>query len=179
MPPLLSIVGRSGSGKTTLIEQLVAALVARGQRVVVVKHHGHTETADRPHKDTWRVRAAGAAAAVLASRVEVAVFRTVTAPPRLADLYAAYGTDADVVLAEGFHLEPGPKVEVWRRAVSPAPLCLGDPELRAVVTDDPLAAAIPRLAPGDVAGLLAVVDALPEPRATPAGPPGDARPGSR
>jgi molybdopterin-guanine dinucleotide biosynthesis protein MobB len=160
MPLVLSIVGRSGSGKTTLIERLTAELTRRGRSVVVIKHHGHTETADRPHKDTWRVRAAGAVAAVLASDVELAVFRTLARPLRLAELVAAHGAGADVVLGEGFSREPGLKVEVWRRAVSPAPLSLADPELRAVVTDDEVATAVPRIAPADLPALIALIDSL-------------------
>ncbi|HEY3356052.1 MAG TPA: molybdopterin-guanine dinucleotide biosynthesis protein B [Polyangia bacterium] len=160
MPPVLSIVGHSGSGKTTLIERLAAALAERGRRLVVIKHHGHAATADRPHKDTARVRAAGAVTAVLASSVELAVFRNLSRPLGLAELVAEYGAGADVVLCEGFHLEPGPKVEVWRRAVAPAPLCLGDPALLALVTDDPVDAPVRRVALGDVPALLALLGSL-------------------
>ena len=158
MPSVLSIVGHSGSGKTTLIERLVAALAARGRRVVVIKHHGHTATADRPHKDTARVRAAGAVAAVLASRVELAVFRDLHQPLSLAALVAAHGADADVVLCEGFHLEPGPKLEVWRRAVAPAPLCLAGPELLALVADAVIESPVRRISPADLPSLLALLE---------------------
>jgi molybdopterin-guanine dinucleotide biosynthesis protein B len=159
MPSVLSVVGHSGSGKTSLIERLVRALAARGRDVVVIKHHGHARSVDPPHKDTARVRAAGARVAVLASSVEVAAFHVPAQPPRLAALIAAYGAGADVVLCEGFHTEPGPKLEVWRRAVSAAPLCLEDPELIALVTDDVIEGAARRIAPDDLAALLALVGA--------------------
>jgi molybdopterin-guanine dinucleotide biosynthesis protein B len=160
MPTPLLVVGRSGSGKTTLLERLVRALADRGLRVVVIKHHSHALAVDRPHKDTARVRAAGAATAVLASAIEVVTFRTVAAAPRFADLVAAHAADADVVLGEGFSQEPGPKLEVWRRAVSPAPLCLGDPELAAIVTDDEVEAPVPRIGFADLGAVLELMAGL-------------------
>jgi molybdopterin-guanine dinucleotide biosynthesis adapter protein len=154
VPTPLLIVGRSGSGKTTLLERLVRALADRGRRVVVIKHHCHDSTVDRPHKDTARVRAAGAASAVLASAVEVVTFRTVTATEPFAALVAAHAGDADVVLGEGFSRDPGLKLEVWRRAVAPEPLCLGDPELKALVTDDEIDAPVPRIPSADLDAML-------------------------
>ena len=160
MPTPLLIVGRSGSGKTTLLERLVRALADRGLRVVVIKHHCHASTVDRPQKDTARVRAAGAVSAVLASSVEVVTFRTVTEAPPFADLVAAHAGDADVVLGEGFSQAPGPKLEVWRRAVAPAPLCLGDPELKALVTDDEIDAPVPRIASADLGAMIELMARL-------------------
>jgi molybdopterin-guanine dinucleotide biosynthesis protein MobB len=156
VPTPLLIVGRSGSGKTTLLERLVRALSDRGLRVVVIKHHCHASTVDQPRKDTARMRAAGAARSVLASAVEVVTFRTVQAEPPFAELVAAHAADADVVLGEGFSQAPGPKLEVWRRAVAPAPICLGDPELAALVTDDEIDAPVPRIAFADLGAMLAL-----------------------
>jgi molybdopterin-guanine dinucleotide biosynthesis protein MobB len=160
VPVPLLIVGRSGSGKTTLLERLVRALSDRGLRVVVVKHHCHASAVDQPHKDTARVRAAGAVSAVLASTVEVVTFRTVTGEPPFADLVAAHAADADVVLGEGFSEAPGPKLEVWRRVVAPAPICLHDPELRALVTDDEIDAPVPRIPFADLGAMLALMERL-------------------
>jgi molybdopterin-guanine dinucleotide biosynthesis adapter protein len=154
MPLPLIVVGRSGCGKTRLLERLVRALADRGLRVVVIKHHGHAQTVDRSHKDTARVRAAGAVTAVLASAVEVVAFQTVAAEPSFADLVAAHGVNADVVLGEGFHQEPGAKIEVWRREVTPAPLCLGAPDLKALVTDDEIETPVPRIGTGDIGAVL-------------------------
>ncbi len=160
MPRPIAIVGYSGSGKTALIERLCTAYAARGLRVAVIKHHGHTRSADRPHKDTARVRAAGAEVAVLASSAELAVFRTLHAAPRLADLVAEHARDAEVVLCEGFHTQPGLKLEVYRRAVAPLPLCLGDPDLCALVSDDEVETLVRRIASDDLASVMALLTDL-------------------
>ncbi len=50
--PIVAIVGRSGSGKATFLEKLIAESKARGWRVGVIKHHGHTTSLDQPGKGT-------------------------------------------------------------------------------------------------------------------------------
>ena len=64
---LFGIAGYSGSGKTTLMEKLLPRLTARGLRVSVVKHAHHDFDIDRPKKDSYRHRQAGAAEVLLTS----------------------------------------------------------------------------------------------------------------
>ena len=61
MPPVVGFVGASGSGKTTLITAVLPPLRARGLRVAVLKHAHCGFDMDRPGKDSFRVREAGAA----------------------------------------------------------------------------------------------------------------------
>jgi molybdopterin-guanine dinucleotide biosynthesis protein MobB len=58
--PLIGFVGFSGSGKSTLIKRLVASLSAKGWRVGYLKHDGHKFSVDKPGKDSFIVREAGA-----------------------------------------------------------------------------------------------------------------------
>jgi molybdopterin-guanine dinucleotide biosynthesis adapter protein len=58
--PVVGFVGASGSGKTTLIVQVLPALLAEGLRVAVLKHAHCGFDMDRPGKDSYRVREAGA-----------------------------------------------------------------------------------------------------------------------
>lgn len=62
------IVGSSGSGKTTLMEKVIPYITACGLKVSVIKHTHHDVDIDRPGKDSFRHRSAGAAEVLLSSR---------------------------------------------------------------------------------------------------------------
>ena len=57
---LLGIVGWSGSGKTTLVEKLLPLLAGHGLKVSTIKRSHHGFDVDKPGKDSWRHRKAGA-----------------------------------------------------------------------------------------------------------------------
>lgn len=57
---VFGFTGRSGSGKTTLIETLIPIFNSMGLSVSVIKHTHHHFDVDRPGKDSWRQRHAGA-----------------------------------------------------------------------------------------------------------------------
>ena len=63
---VFGIAGYSGSGKTTLLEKLLPQLTARGLKVSVIKHAHHGFDIDRPGKDSYRHREAGASEVLLA-----------------------------------------------------------------------------------------------------------------
>jgi molybdopterin-guanine dinucleotide biosynthesis adapter protein len=135
---LLGVVGWSGSGKTTLLEHLVAALVARGMRVNIVKHSHHDVLIEPPHKDSARLRAAGAAEVMLASPHRIAIVRELRAEqePPLSALLPRL-SPADLTLVEGYKWEPIPKLEVHRPALGQPPVYPDDPHVVAVAADVP------------------------------------------
>lgn len=145
---LVVVCGPSGVGKTTLVEQMVADLKSRGQRVSVIKHAHQRFDIDRPGKDSWRHREAGATEVLVASSQRLALLREyeLEGLPGLHQLVAEL-SPVDWVLVEGFKHTDWPKVEVWRAALGQAPLYPDDPFVTAVATDTP--------------------DALPEPTARP------------
>ena len=57
---ILGLRGWSGSGKTTLLVNLIPELTRRRLRVSTVKHAHHGFDLDRPGKDSFRHREAGA-----------------------------------------------------------------------------------------------------------------------
>ena len=67
MPPVVSFVGKPDSGKTTLLEKLIPELNRRGYRVGTIKHHVHQFEMDKPGKDTFRHKQAGARVVALSS----------------------------------------------------------------------------------------------------------------
>lgn len=112
------MAGPSESGKTTLVEKLLPALARRGVAAATVKHHRGPVEVDRPGKDTWRHRRAGARATFFVTDAEVVGFWD--RPPDLApaDLLALCPPDVDLLLVEGFKgLTGHPRIEVLRGAV--------------------------------------------------------------
>ncbi len=154
MPPIVSVVGRSDAGKTTFLEKLIPALKARGLRVAVVKHDSHGFEMDRPGKDTWRLRQAGADATMISSPRQMALIRTgLEREMSLDDLADLVGDSVDLVLTEGYKSGDKRKIEVSRRAVADGELLCGPGELLAVVADGPRPVDVPQFALDDAEGV--------------------------
>jgi len=64
---VFGFAGWSGSGKTTLVERLIPEFTARDLRVSVIKHAHHGFDLDKPGKDSWRHREAGATQVLMLS----------------------------------------------------------------------------------------------------------------
>jgi molybdopterin-guanine dinucleotide biosynthesis adapter protein len=148
--PIFGIVGWSGSGKTTLLEYIVQHLAARGLRVNVIKHSHHDLILEPAHKDSARLRTAGAAEVMVASPFRFAIVHELRGAPEpgLAEQVARLAP-ADIILVEGFKWDPIPKLEVHRPSLGQAPLYPNDPHIVAVACD----AALPADLPGTVKSL--------------------------
>ncbi len=113
------VAGPSGSGKTTLVERLVAALAVRGIACATAKHHRGAVEVDRPGKDSWRHRRAGARATFLVTDAEVTAFLDRPVDFSIGDLARLCPADVRLLLVEGFKGISGhPRVEVVRRGVA-------------------------------------------------------------
>ncbi len=135
---VVGIMGWSGSGKTTLIEGLIPVLTRKGLTVSTVKHVHHEVDLDRPGKDTYRHRSAGAQEVILASRHRLALLREHRGDePDLAEVLARLAP-VDLVLVEGYKRDRHAKIEVWRAATGQPPLQPADPTVRAFATDGAL-----------------------------------------
>ena len=132
---IFGIAGYSGSGKTTLIERVLPLLAARGLKVAVIKHTHHDFDIDRPGKDSWRAREAGAVAVLLSSDHRTAVLTEHRdMPPRLVDLLDKL-PPCDLVLVEGYKREAIPRLEVHRAETAKPWLFPDDPNILAVASD--------------------------------------------
>ena len=140
-PRCLHIIGRKNSGKTTLVVDLVQELTRRGLRVGTIKHTHHHHELDTPGKDSYQHREAGAAIVGILAPQMTAIFtppvKNETPEARFSALVTSMH-HCDLVLVEGGQQLEGLKIEVWRSAVTEAPLAAHDTSLAALVTDDDL-----------------------------------------
>jgi len=135
---VLGIAGWSGSGKTRLITRLIPTLIERGYSVSTIKHaHQHFEI-DRPGKDSYEHRVAGANEVLVSSVKRFALIRELRGAPELglAELLAQLAP-VDLVLVEGYKHGGHAKLEVHRVANGKALLFPTDATIRALVSDLP------------------------------------------
>lgn len=153
MPPIICIVGRSETGKTTLLEKLIRDLVGRGYRVGTVKHAAKDFDIDQDGKDSWRHKRAGAHAVIVSSPAKIAIVKDTTRDQPLNSLSSQYLHDVDIVLTEGYKREKKPKIEVVRGLIYSKPVCTGDENLVAIVSDIPIDVGVPRFDLDDATAL--------------------------
>ena len=153
MLPIVCVVGASDSGKTTFLEKLIPELSGRGYRVGTVKHDAHGFEMDREGKDTWKHRKAGAETIAISSPGQVATIRATGEEMELAEVAARYFWNEDLVITEGYKSSHYPKIEVFRKAIEPTPICGPKDNLMAFVSDDAMQADVPKFRFDDVAGV--------------------------
>lgn len=153
--PVIGFVAPSGTGKTTLLQKLVPALRRRGRRIGYLKHAHHDFEVDRPGKDSFEIRAAGALQVLLASAdrwVLQSVREASGQDPDLEEMLARFDPgQIDLILVEGFKYSAFPKLEVHRAILGKPYLYPADPDIRALITDGmaPAGAHPPLLPLGD------------------------------
>ncbi|ACA17680.1 molybdopterin-guanine dinucleotide biosynthesis protein B [Methylobacterium sp. 4-46] len=135
---VIGLAGWSGAGKTTLLRRLIPALTGRGLRVATLKHAHHAFDVDRPGKDSYLHREAGAGEVIVSSARRWVQIHEV-GPGREASLAELLGrlSPCDLALVEGFKREAHPKLEVFRAANGRPPLHPEDPRIVAVASDVP------------------------------------------
>jgi molybdopterin-guanine dinucleotide biosynthesis protein B len=136
--PILGFAAASGTGKTTLLKSVIPALRAEGLRVGVIKHTHHDVEMDRPGKDSYDLRQAGASPVLLASHSRRVILwdRESPSDPRLLEEIAFLEPlGLDLVLVEGFRHEQFPKIEIHRALLGHPLLYPDDPSIIALVSD--------------------------------------------
>jgi len=118
--PVLGIAAFSGTGKTQLLTQLIPALKQAGIRAGVIKHAHHDVDVDKPGKDSYEIRHAGATPVVLASdkRIAVMIEKAQAQPsdPQQLLSYIAPET-VDLVLIEGYKELAHDKLFLFRHEI--------------------------------------------------------------
>lgn len=154
---LLGLAGYSGSGKTTLIESLLPLFKANALSVAVIKQSHHDVEVDKPGKDSWRHRQAGASEVLLTSPHRWMLVHELGthAEPSLDD-HLARLSPCSLVLVEGFRHGAHPKLEVHRDALGQPWLYPDDPHILAVIGDPP-PSSISHFALDDIHGIYAFI----------------------
>ena len=151
-PPIVSVVGFSGSGKTTLLEKLIRELASRGYRVGTIKHDIHGFEMDKPGKDSWRHKNAGASTTIISSPHQIGMVMDVDHDHDPTDLKRFFG-NVDIVFTEGYKRGDKPKLEVFRHDIHQEPLCKNDAHLIAFISDTLIDLGVPHFLLNDIEGL--------------------------
>ncbi len=154
----IGFIGYSNTGKTTLFEKLIPLFSARGMKVAAVKNAHHGFDMDRPGKDSYRYREAGAAQVLIATGQRWALLtETPQGHASLDDLIAQLAP-CDLVIIEGFKSEGRiPRIEVRRTTNTEPPLFPSDPNVIAVAADHPVDTRLPLLDLNDPATIAAFI----------------------
>ncbi|VCU70155.1 Molybdopterin-guanine dinucleotide biosynthesis adapter protein [Pigmentiphaga humi] len=163
MTRVIGFAGWSGAGKTTVLAALIPVLKDRGYRISTLKHAHHHFDVDKPGKDSYRHREAGASEVLVASGRRWALMHELRdeAEPRLDELLRLF-SPVDFILVEGFKRDPHVKIEIYRESNRKPWLYPEDPGIEALVSDaaPPGGAALPVVAPHDLGAIAALVERL-------------------
>jgi len=135
---VFGIVGWKNAGKTSLMTRLVTWFTEHGVETSTIKHAHHDFDVDKPGKDSYLHREAGAREVLVASAHRFALMHELRgAPePELPDLLARL-SPVPLILVEGFKKHPHPKIEVWRAGGQTPLVAENDATVVAVATDVP------------------------------------------
>ncbi len=145
--PLLGFAAYSGTGKTTLLEALLPKLTAAGLRIGLLKHAHHDFDVDKPGKDSYRLRKAGASQMLIASRNRHALMtETPDAEAKFDYLLTRFDAEKlDVILVEGCKNIAFPKIELHRAEVGKPWLYPHDENIMAIAADEMVETDLPQM----------------------------------
>lgn len=159
--PVLGFAAYSGTGKTSLLVKLLPLMKLQGLRVAMVKHTHHDFDIDKPGKDSYELRKAGASQVLIASDRRSAVLTEYEEQqePDLATLIARLDLEnIDLILVEGYRHLPFAKIELHRPSIGKALIYPNDDSVVAVASDEDIETGdLPLLnlnAPDEIAGFV-------------------------
>ena len=137
--PILGFAAFSGTGKTTLLCKLIPLLKKSDLRVGLIKHSHHNFEIDKPGKDSFKLREAGASPVMLVSshrRAIITEFNPTIEPDLDEQLKHFDQSELELILVEGFKAENFPKIELYRPTLQKPLLFPHDPNIIAIATDE-------------------------------------------
>ena len=133
------LAGWSGSGKTTLAVNLLKELRKNKFTVSTIKHTHHKFDLDKPGKDSYSHREAGASEVMIASSTRWALLHELAnkSEPDVKDLIRRM-SPVDLILIEGFKSYLHPKLEIYRPSLNKPLLASHDSSIVAIASDGQL-----------------------------------------
>lgn len=156
---IIGLAGWSGAGKTTLVRRLIPYWRERGVAVSTIKHAHHNFDIDRPGKDSWIHREAGAREVLVCAErrwVLMHESREETMPSLPALL--AKMAPVDLVVVEGFRAAPYRKIEVHRKALGKPWLYPNDAHIAGLATDAETDTGLPSAHLDDIPRIAAMME---------------------
>ncbi len=137
--PVLGFAAYSGTGKTSLLVKLIPLMKLQGLSVATIKQTHHDFEIDKPGKDSYALRKAGAAQVLIASEKRCALITEYEKPVEsdLVELVNKLDLEnIDLVLVEGFKNSSFPKIELHRAAAGNTFIFPEDENVIAVASDE-------------------------------------------
>ncbi|MFH1033571.1 MAG: hypothetical protein V1806_03610 [Pseudomonadota bacterium] len=141
MPTVFCLAGPQSDQTTRLLHGLAAELAGRGLKVGLISHQA-TAPPPPPPGALWEM-AVGADGMCLS--------QAAWQPPSLEEMLVRHAQDLDVVLSRLHQDRKVYKIEYCPAGA--APILAGDPNLKAVLSAEPLDLGLPRFTPSDLTGL--------------------------
>ncbi len=141
IPAVLGLLAWSGSGKTTLLKALIPALARHGIRCSAIKTTHHDFDIDKPGKDSFEIRKAGAYQTLLASphRQALVTERDGNEKHDIDTLLGQLQLElVQLVIVEGFRDANIPKIEIYRPSQKREAFFPHTQNVIAVASDAPL-----------------------------------------
>ncbi len=136
--PVLGFAAYSGTGKTTLLVKLLPLMKLQGLRVAMIKQTHHDFEIDKPGKDSFELRKAGADQVLLSSDRRSALITEYAEQkePELIECINKLDLDnIDLIMVEGFKHQPFAKIELHRPTIGKKLIFPDDKSVIAVASD--------------------------------------------
>ena len=151
LPPLFGLAGWSGSGKTTLSTKLIRNFTKIGINVGTLKHAHHKFDIDKPGKDSFDLRKAGARPMIISSKERFALIQEndQNEEKSLFEMLEMFSKQpinkCDIIIVEGYKKEDIPKIEVFRSEIGKPFLHTNDETIFAIASEEKINTEIPYL----------------------------------
>ena len=133
---ILGLAGWSGSGKTTLVSNLIPQLKKMNISVSSLKHAHEGFDIDKPGKDSYVHRQAGAKEVLISSNKRFALMHEYKNEEISLNSLIKKLSPVDLILIEGWKKENIKKIEVYRKEINKPLLTNNDKNIIAIATND-------------------------------------------